>query len=329
MRATPRRSALPLPHPQPPPPHLVEQVQRDDELARRRAAEDGVRAELVLQRRLRPGGQRREVALRRGGWDRAGVGGGGTVRGLGACRGTPSCPAAPWPCASLPPPQTRPPNPPTPMVKFWMNISYFSGELMLPTMADRFIGLLPVLCALTTTLIWGGARAAGGGRGVGPSAVGPLAKRGALGAIARALRGALRGRRARLGRRRHCGNRSRAPRAAHDVARGDLLVRVLGEVVHDSQVAGGWQIAKQVAGPLGQDACGGPSAAGRAQGAFRGRCSPSPGAMGLRDGCPVLRPRAHLAAARPPPRPGGRPATTAPSDQAARRRGAWSRQRTS
>jgi hypothetical protein len=48
-----------------------------------------------------------------------------------------------------------------------MNISYFSAELMLPTTADRFIGLLPVLCALTTTLICrshGAGGAAGGWR---------------------------------------------------------------------------------------------------------------------------------------------------------------------
>jgi hypothetical protein len=39
------------------------------------------------------------------------------------------------------------------MVKFWMNISYFSGELIEPTIAERFMGLAPVLWPLTTTLI--------------------------------------------------------------------------------------------------------------------------------------------------------------------------------
>ena len=43
----------------------------------------------------------------------------------------------------------------TAMVKFWMNMLKFSAELMLPTIADRFSGLLPVLRPLTTTLIWG------------------------------------------------------------------------------------------------------------------------------------------------------------------------------
>jgi hypothetical protein len=59
----------------------------------------------------------------------------------------------------------------TPIVKFWMNMSYFSAELMLPTIADRFMGLLPVLRPLTTTLIWG--RLGWGRGGGGQDRLGP------------------------------------------------------------------------------------------------------------------------------------------------------------
>lgn len=156
--------------------HLVEEVEGDEELARRRGPEDGVGAELVLDGRLGARLQRREVAL----------GGGAGRRGGGRCQ----CPASAV-CAELACSRkaathtncthtsadthkhsyarsyannklTKPiscDNKLTPMVKFWMNISYFSGLLMLPTTAERFMGLEPVLRPLTTTLIWGARRA--------------------------------------------------------------------------------------------------------------------------------------------------------------------------